>query len=342
MAKRDINYAVERITNSLNNAMNSGTPQEQLLALYKSRLFDEELVDKDRRNQVLMAVNKEIGMDIKMRDVKNADNTLLEQVLANSGETGPEIVQAPDDLPAPTPEYILANREEFSADEVKQATTELHTHQGTTVANATGPVSEVKSANTDTNSTEDTNMTMNASNSYNSTASTSSQADNHNPAETAEDLLKAGAENVKGAAEEGAQAAQEEAKKVENLADPSFMDKVNAIRPEYLAAGAAALGAGIALVQADDINLFNLGGSAAGVASSYFGAKYLLGERENTLVTKAMAVSGGLVVGAVMTRGADILKGYVQNNDVIEGETVVTIKPMPAPAPVVTVDQPLF
>lgn len=346
MAKRDINYAVERITNSLSNAMNGGTSQEQLLALYKSRLFDEELVDKDRRNQVLMAVNKEIGMDIKMRDVKNADNTLLEQVLANSGETGPEIVQEPSDLPAPTAEFILANREEFSAAEVTKAGLDLHSHKGTQVADATGPVSEVKSANTQTtNSTEDTDMTTNASNAYNNTTSTSAQA-NNNAGQTAEEALNKGAETVDETLKAGAEQAKEKAEEtVENLADPSFMDKVNAIRPEYLAAGAAVIGAGVTILNADSVNAYNLAGGAAGVAASYFGAKHFLGGRENTIVTKSIAVSAGLVAGAALARAGDMARDYIaagDANQAADGETVVTIKPVPAPAPVVTVEQPLF
>ncbi|ASU03792.1 hypothetical protein JOAD_123 [Erwinia phage vB_EamM_Joad] len=344
MAKRDINYAVERITNSLSNAMNGGTSQEQLLALYKSRLFDEELVDKDRRNQVLMAVNKELGMDIKMRDVKQADNTLLEQVLANSGETGPEIVQEPNDLPAPTAEFILANREEFSAAEVTKAGIDLHSHQGTQVADATGPVSEVKSANTvNTNSTEDTDMTTNASNSYNTTTSTSAQADTNH---TAEEALNKGAETVDETLKAGAEQAKEKAQEAtENLADPSFMDKVNSIRPEYLAAGAAVIGAGATILNADAVNAYNLAGGAAGVAASYFGAKHFLGGRENNIVTKSIAVSAGLVTGAALARAGDMVRDYViagDANQAADGETVVTIKPVPAPAPVVTVEQPLF
>lgn len=347
MAKRDIPYAVERTVNSLQNAMSNGVEEGDLLAIYKSRLFDENLVEKNRRNQVLVEVNKQLGMDFKMRDIKNASNKFLDQVNKDGIDDSPEVIQHADDLPALSPEYIADNPEEFTSDEVNAA--KVHLHKASPVAEITTAVSD----NSVKSNSEEVNMKTNASNQYNSTTSaTAADANNTGAAENTIDPTlnnTAGAEqaNANNANTEQAKPNEEQKAADNNIADESFMDKVNGIRPEYLAAGAAVIGAAGSILTAESINAANVGGGIAGVAASYFGAQYLLGERENTLVTKSLALSGGLVIGAVSSRGVDILANRFFGDKVPavleNGETVVTVTPAPMPAPVVTVEQaPMF
>lgn len=336
MAKRNLEYAVEMIVNSLNNAMQSGTERDQLLSLYKSRLFDENLVDKDRRNQVLQAVNKAVGMDFLMRDIKNADSTLLEHALKSTNDNGPDILQGATELPELTPKHILSNRDEFSEREVLQAASieKADNHQAEVLSQSSV---ETLTIIQQTQSHPKEESLMKAENDIQNAGQHINEA-----ARNTADAIKDGAQEATEQAKAGAQQAAEEVK--ETIADPSFMDRVNAVRPEYLAAGAAVVGAGTTML-ATDFNLFNLGGGAVGVTASYFAAKAFLSQRENNLLTKAAAVSGGLVLGAAGVRAAGFAKDYFGDTELTRdanGETVVLIKPLPTPAPVVTVEQPLF
>ena len=363
MAKRNISYAVERITSSLQNAMKIGVEQSQLLAIYKSRLFDVELVDKERRNQVLVEVNKNIGLAISMRDVRNASNDLLNQVLANGPEDSPEIEQYADELPPTTPEYILQNREEFTPAEITHAekcTQHIHTASVEGVETTT-PVVEANT-NTQPIQSEDITMKVNSTNAYDNTTAaadfitvvpTSLHAGDQYvsfeidfASSTVKHTVvdKDGKRVIHRTARDGSfverffvpEEAKAETKEEQKVADKSFMDSANGIAPEYLAAGAALLGAaGSILTSPNGINTANIVGGVAGVGVSYFASKHFLSERENDLVTKAMAVSGGLVAGAVMSRGADMLSthfwGDTSTAVAVTGESVVAVMPVEAP-----------
>lgn len=76
---------IKEISESVNNQMEYGTNDIALLSFLKSKLFDETLVPKDRRQEVLVGVNKAAGLNYTFADIKNVESPALD-IIVNINE----------------------------------------------------------------------------------------------------------------------------------------------------------------------------------------------------------------------------------------------------------------
>lgn len=168
--------AAKLIIDVLVSVRNDGASVDQQLSSLKAKLFDEEFVRGQDRQAVLKKVNKGMGVNWSMNQVKRADGTLLDQITSiNSGRNdklipvdelhGSSTVKGPSSEMAPqltaTERLLAANASPAVQDTAAQA---LATEQvvapvaAPQVAAATTPAAPV--APTQSNTSEE-NLTMN-------------------------------------------------------------------------------------------------------------------------------------------------------------------------------------
>jgi hypothetical protein len=80
--------AAKLITDVLISVRNDGATVDQQLSNFKAKLFDEEFVRPQDRQAVLKKVNKGMGVNWSMNQVKRADGAMLEQVTQINAQRG--------------------------------------------------------------------------------------------------------------------------------------------------------------------------------------------------------------------------------------------------------------
>lgn len=109
MAKLTLEQSSQTIIKSLQRCKDMNMSEEVFLSVFRDRLLDEDLVDKMRRNEVHMAVNKHFGTNYTFKQVRAADPRLVETVDIRDADLD---VSSLDNKPAVTPELNNTNAED--------------------------------------------------------------------------------------------------------------------------------------------------------------------------------------------------------------------------------------
>ena len=95
MAKTTATYtkaeAIEIIVKNIKDAQKHNVPDECILQVFKSKLFDPTMVNNHERQEVLVGVNEALGTNITMQQIRDADSLQLDAVLEANREREEEL-----------------------------------------------------------------------------------------------------------------------------------------------------------------------------------------------------------------------------------------------------------
>lgn len=132
MNKLTIAEVVKQVSDSMLNQMEYGVKDVALLSFFKSKLYDEELVPKDRRQEILVLVNKETGLKYTFNDIKGVESPSTDIIA---------------DINLITNEKAKAKESNMNVQSIKTATTEFANTVTETATNAKDTI--VKQFNTE-------------------------------------------------------------------------------------------------------------------------------------------------------------------------------------------------
>lgn len=127
MAKLTLEQSSQTIIKSLQRCKDMNMSEEVFLSVFRDRLLDEDLVDKNRRNDVHMAINKHFGTHYTFKQVKAADPRLVDAVDIRDTDLD---VSSLDNKPA-----VIAELNNTNTEDNTMNNTDLNT--ATTSASAT-------------------------------------------------------------------------------------------------------------------------------------------------------------------------------------------------------------
>lgn len=83
--------AIEIIVKNIKDAQKHNVPDECILQVFKSKLFDPTMVNNHERQEVLVGVNEALGTNITMQQIRDADSLQLDAVLEANREREEEL-----------------------------------------------------------------------------------------------------------------------------------------------------------------------------------------------------------------------------------------------------------